>query len=86
MLFWKRAARWGFRPPTAVAPLELLVMELALAVDVIIVVVASDAESCCCVRMDVKRISIFLDFNIYHDIIKNLFRKFSWILNNFFHG
>ena len=63
----------GFRPPTAVAPLDLLVVELALAVDGIIVVVAS--ESCCCVRMDVKRISIFLDFNIYHDIIKNLFRK-----------
>lgn len=55
---------------------------LALAVDGIIVVVAS--ESCCCVRMDVKRISIFLDFNIYHDIIKNLFRKVSLILNIFF--
>jgi hypothetical protein len=79
VLFWKRAARLGFRPPTAVAPLDLLVVALALALavalemDGIIVVVAS--ESCCCVRMDVKRISIFLDFNIYHDIIKNLFRK-----------
>lgn len=73
MLFWKRAAL-----PFAAA-VGLVV--LALAVDGIIVVVAS--ESCCCVRMDVKRISIFLDFNIYHDIIKNLFRKVSLILNIF---
>ena len=68
MLFWKRAARWGFRPPTAVAPLDLLVMALALAMDGIIVVVAS--ESCFRVFIDVKKISIFLDSNIYHDIIK----------------
>jgi hypothetical protein len=48
---------------------------VALAVDVIVSLM-SDADICCCVRMDVKRISIFLDFNIYHDIIKNLFRNF----------
>ena len=51
-----------------------MVVVVALVIDVI--VVASDADSCCCIRMDVKRISIFLDFNIYHDIIKNLFRNF----------
>lgn len=60
MLFWKRAAR-----PFAAA-VGLVV--LALAVDGIIVVVAS--ESCFRVFIDVKKISIFLDFNIYHDIIK----------------
>jgi hypothetical protein len=60
VLFWKRAAR-----PFAAA-VGLVV--LALAVDGIIVVVAS--ESCFRVFIDVKKISIFLDFNIYHDIIK----------------
>ena len=77
MLFWKRAAL-----PFAAA-VGLVV--LALAMDGIIVVVVA-SESSCCIRMDVKRISIFLDFNIYHDIIKNLFRKFSLILNIFFRG
>ncbi len=56
-------------------PFAEAVEVVALAVDVIVSLM-SDADICCCVRMDVKRISIFLDFNIYHDIIKNLFRNF----------
>ena len=55
MLFWKRAAL-----PFAAA-VGLVV--LALAMDGIIVVVAS--ESCFRVFIDVKRISIFLDCRIF---------------------
>jgi hypothetical protein len=74
VLFWKRADRWGFRPPTAVATLDLLsnVVVLALVVDVIVVA----SESCFRVLIDLKKISIFLDcciFLNYHYIF--LIRK-----------